>query len=72
MKRFALRIDFNGKIIVSDFEEAVDTNIERAKNLCAHAASGELDFLSIRDKNQQHYFSKEILKQSLISIVYEI
>lgn len=70
MKKVAINVEYNGKSITSDSTEYSDTDFVLVQQLCQEAASGKLTYLKFNGGNNEHYFSKQILMQSVITLIY--
>ena len=71
MKKVAINIEFNNKNITSKYNEFTDEQIETLQKICEEVAKGNISFLKIESENNEYYFPEQILKQSIISLVYD-
>lgn len=69
MKKIAIKIQYKNQTFIGDFNE-VDMEEElRILDLIKNAAGGKLNFLYITQKNEELYFPKKILEESIIIII---
>ena len=67
--KLAICVNFKGVDFISDYD-FLSTDEEKALiNLCQKASKGELSNLTFTSKNKQYFFPKEIIVNSIISIV---
>lgn len=71
MKRVAINIFVNGINYTSNYSEFDDRSIEELEDILKKAASEELTSLSFKSGSNSMYFSKHILKRSVISLIYD-
>lgn len=71
MKRVAINIFVNGINYTSNYSEFDDRSIEELEDILKKVASEELTFLSFKSGSNSMYFSKHILKRSVISLIYD-
>ena len=67
--KLAICINFKGVDFISDYTLTSTDEEEALKNLCAKAANGEMSNLNYASGNKRYFFPKEILVNSIISIV---
>jgi hypothetical protein len=72
MKKIRIKIEYRDKTYLSDIIEANEEEESKIKNSLEFAAKGELTYMNFECNNQQQYFSKEILVQSVLTLVYEV
>lgn len=70
MKKVAINIEFNGKNVTSNYSEFTDYDIKILQQICENAASGKLSYLKVESENKEYYFPKQIIEQSVISLVF--
>ena len=70
MKKVAINIEFNGKNVTSNYSEFTDEEIKTLQQFCETAVSGKISYLKIESENKEYYFPKQIIEQSVISLVY--
>lgn len=70
MTKAAINIEYNNKHVISDYTEFTDEEFNRIKRICEDVASGKMTYFKMKSKNMEYYFPKQILEQSIITIVY--
>lgn len=70
MKKIAIKLEYKDKMYISDYTEANEKEEEAIKNLLEKAAQGELTYMTFECQNIQQYFTKQILEQSILGLVY--
>ena len=67
--KLAICVNFKGVDFISDYD-FLSTDEEKVLiNLCQKASNGELSNLTFTSKNKRYFFPKEIIVNSIISIV---
>ena len=66
----AINVNYKGDSIISDYLDFDDDEISVLEKLCVSIAKGEQAYLKLRQLNKDYYFNKNILMDSIISIVY--
>ena len=70
MKKIAVNVEFKNKNYISDYTEYNEKDEESVKDLIKSGVQGNLKHLAFRFQNKEYYFPKEIITQSIISLVY--
>jgi len=70
MKKIAIKLECKDKTYLSDYTEANEEEEAAIKNLLEKAAQGELTYMTFECHNIQQYFTKQILEQSILGLVY--
>lgn len=70
MKKIAIKLEYKDKTYLSDYTEANEEAEKQLKNLLELAAKGELSYITFECHNIQQYFTKQILEQSILGLVY--
>jgi hypothetical protein len=55
----------------SSITEVTQKEVDEAYKIAELAAQGKLSFLVLEFENRKYYFSKEILKTSIITVIFE-
>lgn len=71
MKKVQIIIRHNGDEYVSSIKELSEEQISAVNDEIINAASGRIDYLVINTSNQELYFPKSILLNSVIALIYE-
>jgi len=70
-KMVAIQLNYKGEIYLGEFKKSNEEEEFSAKKLLSYAAKGELKYLSIECKDGIYYFSEQILKESILGLVYK-
>ena len=74
-KLIAIKVEYNGKIYMSEFTELTPEEEGEMIRLVKAGASGELSHLTFsrtkRRRKSKMYFPEKILKESIISLEYK-
>jgi hypothetical protein len=66
----AINVYYRVENYTSDYLDFDDDGIIVLEKLCVSIAKGEQEYLKLRKINKDYYFPKNILMDSIISIVY--
>lgn len=69
--RLRIRLDYIDRTYFSDW---LDCNEQLKANVLKsieRVSKGGVDFFSIKEKNNEYYFTKEILSKSIITVIVE-
>ena len=66
----AINVYYRGENYTSDYLDFDDDEIIVLEKLCVSIAKGEQGYLKLKRINKDYYFPKNILMDSIISIVY--
>jgi hypothetical protein len=71
MSKVAISIKHNNTEIISDFgEDSTKQEIEKLSDFLKSAVKGELTYLTFKSNNREYIFPKNVLINSIVSIVY--
>lgn len=70
MKKIAININFKGTDYLSNYVECNEKQKEQFEELLKEAAKGKLSYLQFESVNKLLFFPADIIKQSILSIVY--
>ena len=70
MKKIAIKLEYKDKMYISDYTEMNEEQEDSVKNLLEKAAQGELTYITFECQNIQQYFTRQILEQSILGLVY--
>lgn len=71
MKKVAISLIHKGTVYTSDYNEMEEEELLQLKKFMEKVACGELSYLTFKTDNMNFYFSKKILKNSIIRLVYK-
>ena len=66
----AINVYYRGENYTSNYLDFDDDEIIVFEKLCVSIAKGEQEYLKLRKINKDYYFPKNILMDSIISMVY--
>jgi len=70
MKKVKIKLEYNGVAYYGDSTETTEEELSMVKKLLKEAAEGNVTYLSFGHKNEIYYFSPEIIKQSILTLIY--
>ena len=71
MKNVAINLNHKGVDYTSEYTEMDDDEYLKLSGLIKQAAGGELTYLTFKSVNKNLFFSKKILRNSIISLVHK-
>ena len=70
MKKIAININFKGTDYLSDYTDFNKEQQEQLEKLLKTAAEGKLTYMQFESANKLLFFPADIIKQSILSLVY--
>lgn len=70
MKKIAINIFVNGMDYTSKYDNFDEQQQEQLEELLKSAAEGKLSYMQFESKDRLLFFPSEILKQSILSLIY--
>lgn len=70
MKKIAINLFVNGVNYTSKYDNFDEQQQEQLEKLLKTAAEGKLSYMKFESDNKLLFFPSEILKQSILSLVY--
>jgi len=62
-------IDYNGQTYKGEGEEVNEETYQRIEEMIVQASKGEVNYIALEDANAKYFFSKEALKNSVITLI---
>ena len=67
--KIQIKLDYNGKIYLSNTEECEEEDVNQAKELIKKISEGKVTHLSMQSNNEEHFFTKSILEKSILTVI---
>lgn len=64
-----IKLNYKDKVYLSNVQECTDRLVMETKNLMSRASEGKVTSLTIENGNEEYFFTKEILKKSIITVI---
>jgi len=65
----AICVNYRGERFVSNLDEFSEEEFTKLNGICVDCAKGEMKYLEFKNGNENFYFSKEVLLNSVISVI---
>lgn len=67
--KIQIKLDYLDKIYLSKEQECEQNDVDQAKDLIKKIAEGKITYLSIENKTEEYFFTKQILEKSIITVI---
>lgn len=71
MESIRTQVEYRGKVYLGDADEFTENGKEILKSLIDKACKGQVNYISIESNGKEHYFSENVLKECVITLIYE-
>ena len=68
MKQFKIELLYDGNVWSAETEKLTPENVEILLNFIEKASSDKMEYFLLKSEGKSTYFTKEILKQSIITL----
>lgn len=70
MEKLAIKLEYNDKLYISDFDIFSEDQKAKLYDLITSAAGGRLSYLKFSCGNTVQFFPESVLKESIIGIIH--